>query len=200
VDSVRDLATAVNATLARVAPQAPPLPLDEVRAFVGDGAGVLVARALARVGVERSAQEVLPLFLERYAACLLESTVLYPGVREALDALPPRRLAVLSNKPGDMTRAVLAGLGVAERFFRVYGGGDLASRKPDPAGLLRLVEEAGVTRDEAVLVGDSAIDVRTARAAGVRMVGVTYGLDPEGLHREGPDHLLDDLRGLASLV
>jgi len=200
VDSARDLATAVNATLARVAPEAPPLPLSTVRAFVGDGAGVLVARTLTRVGLSLSAEEVLPIFLERYAACLLESTVLYPGVREALDALRPRLLAVLSNKPGNMSRAILAGLGVAERFFRIYGGGDLPTRKPDPGGLNRLLADAGVTREEAVLVGDSAVDVRTGRAAGVRTVGVTYGLDSDGLRREEPDHLLSDLRDLIPLV
>ena len=200
MDSSRDLATAVNATLAQIAPEAPPLPLETVRAFVGDGAGVLVARALTRAGVSRSAEEVLPVFLERYAACLLHSTVLYPGVREALEALAPRLLAVLSNKPGNMSRAVLAGLGVAEHFFRIYGGGDLPSRKPDPGGVRRLLAEAGAAPEEAVLVGDSAIDVLTGRAAGIRTVGVTYGLDPEGLCREGPDHLLDDLRGLLALV
>jgi phosphoglycolate phosphatase len=200
IDSSRDLATAVNATLAQVAPAAPPLSLSTVRAFVGDGAGVLVARALTRVGLSLAAEEVLPIFLERYAACLLESTALYPGVREALDALPPRLLAVLSNKPGNMSRAILAGLGVAERFFRIYGGGDLPTRKPDPGGLNRLLADAGVTREEAVLVGDSAVDVRTGRAAGVRTVGVTYGLDVEGLRQEEPDHLLSDLRDLIALV
>ncbi|HEX6738795.1 MAG TPA: HAD-IA family hydrolase, partial [Vicinamibacteria bacterium] len=166
----------------------------------GDGAGVLVARALARVGLSRQAEEVLPLFLEHYASCLLHTTVLYPGVREALDGLPPRQLAVLSNKPGNMTRAVLAGLGVADRFFRIYGGGDLPTRKPDPGGVHQLLADAQAAREEAVLVGDSAIDVRTGRAAGVRTVGVTYGLDPEGLRSEGPDHILGDLRELLPLV
>jgi phosphoglycolate phosphatase len=200
VDSSRDLATAVNATLAQVSPGTPPLPLDMVRAFVGDGAGILVARTLARVGLPLTPQEVLPIFLERYAACLLESTVLYPGVRDALELLRPRTLAVLTNKPGNMSRAILAGLGVAEQFFRIYGGGDLATRKPDPGGLNRLLDEAGVTTEEAVLVGDSGVDVRTGRAAGVCTVGVTYGLDLVGLQREGPDYLLDDLRDLAALV
>lgn len=200
VDSSRDLGTAVNATLARISPDTPPLSLDTVRAFVGDGAGVLVARTLARVGLTLSAQEVLPIFLECYAACLLESTVLYPGVREALDALRPRVLAVLTNKPGDMSRAILAGLGVADCFFQIYGGSDLATRKPDPGGLLRLLEEAEVAPPEAILVGDSAVDVRTGRAAGVRTVGVTYGFDLDGVQREGPDYLVSDLRDLASLV
>ena len=200
VDSSRDLATAVNATLAQVAPGAEPLPLETVRAFVGDGAGVLVARTLARVGLTLTPEQVLPVFLECYASCLLESTVLYPSVREALDLLRPRLLAVLTNKPGDMSRAILAGLGVADCFFRIYGGGDLATRKPDPGGLHRLLEEAGVTAGEAVLVGDSAVDVRTGRAAGVRTVGVTYGLDPVGLQNERPDYLLSDLRGLTALI
>jgi phosphoglycolate phosphatase len=200
VDSLRDLATALNATLAHISPATPPLPLETVRAFVGDGAGILVARTLARAGLSVRPEEVLPVFLERYAGCLLASTVLFPGVREALDALRPRHLAVLTNKPGNMSRAILAGLGVAERFFRIYGGGDLATRKPDPAGLLRLLAEVGVPPEEAMMVGDSAVDVRTGRAAGVRTVGVTYGLDPEGLRQEGPDHLLGDLRDLGALV
>jgi phosphoglycolate phosphatase len=200
VDSSRDLAAAVNATLARVAPDTPPLSLDTVRTFVGDGAGVLIARTLARVGSRLKAEEVLPLFLESYAHGLLRTTALYPGVREALDALRPRRLAVLSNKPGTMSRAILAGLGVGDRFFRIYGGGDLASRKPDPDGVYRLLEETGVPAEEAVLVGDSPVDVQTGRAAGVRTVGVTYGFDPEGVRREGPDLVLGDLRELAGAV
>jgi phosphoglycolate phosphatase len=200
VDSSRDLATAVNVTLSRVAPGTPPLSLEQVRAFVGDGAGVLMARTLARAGSTLRAEDVLPVFLDAYAGCLLYTTALYPGVRDALEGLQPRRLAVLSNKPGTMSRAILAGLGVADRFFRIYGGGDLATRKPDPGGLERLLEEAGLPREDAVLVGDSAVDVLTGRAAGVRTVGVSYGFDPEGVRRAGPDHLVDDLRELARIL
>jgi phosphoglycolate phosphatase len=199
VDSSRDLAAAANAALARLAPGTPPLPQSVVRSFVGDGAAILVARCLTRAGLALPVEEVVPVFLEAYRGCLLETTTLYPGVAEALDALRGRTLAVLTNKPGDMSRAILAGLRVAERFARIWGGGDVPGRKPDPAGLLRLLDELGVAASDAVLVGDSGIDVRTGRAAGVATVGVRYGFDPASLEADTPDVLIDDLRRLPAV-
>ena len=196
VDSSRDLAAAVNAALAAVAPGTAALPLALVRSLVGSGARNLVARSLAAAGLAHPADEVLPVFLECYRGRLLDTTRPYPGVVEALDLLADRSLAVLTNKPGDMSRAILAGLGLLERFVRVYGGGDLPARKPDPAGLARLLADTRLPASEAAIVGDSAIDVRTGRAAGVFCVGVTYGFDPEGLATDAPDLLVDDLRVL----
>jgi phosphoglycolate phosphatase len=196
IDSTDDLADAVNATLARVRPGTPPLPLEKVRSFVGHGARALVERSLEESKLEQRADEVLPLFLEFYRGHLLDRTRLYPGVAEALAGLDGYRLAVLSNKPADMSRTILRGLGVADRFLRIWGPEDVPARKPDPAGLLRLMAEAGAGRDRTAMVGDSAVDIRTGRAAGVLTVGVSYGLDPEGLRAEPPDVLLDDLRQL----
>jgi phosphoglycolate phosphatase len=187
VDASEDLTSSLNATFARLRPGTPPLGLDAVRAMIGEGATVLVTRALAAAGLDLRVEDVLPVYMEVYGQRLLETTRPYEGVVELLDALPPRTLAVLTNKPGGMSRAVLDGLGLSGRFLRIYGGGDLATRKPDPEGLLRLVAEAGVAPAEALLVGDSAIDVLTARAAGVRVVGVAWGFDPEGLRRHAPD-------------
>jgi phosphoglycolate phosphatase len=198
VDSSRDLATAVNAALAKVAPGAAPLALDAVRSFIGSGARVLIQRSVAAAGASLPAEDVLPVFLEAYRGCLLDSTRLYPGVEQALDALAPRQLAVLTNKPGDMSRAILEGLGVADRFVRVYGGGDLPQRKPDPAGLLRIMEETGAAPAEAAMVGDSDIDVLTGRAAGVLTVGVSYGFDPGSLAASPPDLMVDDLSQLVA--
>ena len=200
VDSSRDLATATNAALATVAPGVAPLSLDVVRSFVGEGAGVLIARSLVEAGVPKRAEEVLPTFLDFYRRCLLETTRLYPGVVETLARLGDRTLAVLTNKPGDMSRAILAGLGVADRFARIYGGGDFPGRKPDPAGLLLLLKDLGARPEEAVLVGDSAVDVQTGRAAGVATVGVTYGLNPESLREAPPDVTLSDIRDLPPLL
>ena len=190
VDSSRDLATAVNRALRRLDPEAPLLPEETVRSFVGSGARVLVTRSLTRAGLPHRVEDVLPRFLEAYSSCLLDTTRLYPGTLEALDRLRDRRLAVLTNKPGDMSRTILEGLGVADRFFRVYGGGDLPARKPDPAGLQRLASEAGVPPEEAVMVGDSAIDVRTGRAAGALTAGVTWGFDAESFRLDPPDLLV----------
>jgi phosphoglycolate phosphatase len=196
VDASGDLAGALNATLAQLFPGTSALSLPAVRSFIGEGARVLVARSLAAAGVSRPPEEVLPVFLEHYRQRLLDTTCLYPGVADALERLRPRPMAVLTNKPGDMSRAILQGLGVLDRFFRVYGGGDLKTRKPDPEGLLRLLDECGARPQEAVMIGDSAIDVRTGRAAGVATVGVTYGFDGQSFQRDPPDLLVHDPREL----
>jgi len=200
VDSLADIAGAANATLGRLAPGVTPLSREDVRAFVGEGARQLVERCLAARDLSHSADEVLPLYLDTYRTGLLVETRLYPGVAEALDALGGRTLAVLTNKPGDLSRAILQGLGVAGRFARIWGGGDVPAKKPDPAGLLALAAALGARPEETALVGDSAVDVRTGRAAAVMTVGVTYGFDPEGLSRERPDRLIDDLRHLGAVV
>jgi phosphoglycolate phosphatase len=198
VDSAGDLAAAVNATLHHFSPATPPIPLAKVRAFVGDGAAMLVARTLAAAHVDVSKELALPIFLDNYRARLLDTTVLYPGVLESLDALRDRKLAVLTNKPGDMSRRILEGLGVAGRFARIWGAGDVPAKKPDPAGLRILLAEVGFPPAAAVLVGDSAIDVRTGRAAGVRTVGVTYGFDPNSFEAAPPDEMISDPRELAA--
>jgi phosphoglycolate phosphatase len=200
IDSVGDLATAINAMLRNLAPAAPALPLARVRSFVGNGARVLVGRSLAAAGLEMPEEEALPVFLESYRRCLLDTTRAYPGAEEALAQLRSRTLAVLTNKPGDMSRDILAGLGLAKRFAYVYGGGDLPTRKPDPLGLLTILRHTQLDPGEALMVGDSAIDVRTGRAAGVPTVGVSYGFDREGLQAEPPDLLVDDLRELPALL
>jgi len=191
VDSSHDLAAATNAALARLVPGAPVIPLEDVVSFVGEGARLLVERSLRHAALDLSPDDVLPVFFDCYAARLLDTTRLYPGVAEALDALAGCTLAVLTNKPGPFSRTILEGLGVASRFARIWGYGDVAARKPDPAGLLRMVEELGTRPAEAWMIGDSAVDVRTGRAAGVRVAGVAWGLDPAGMRAAQPDRLLD---------
>jgi phosphoglycolate phosphatase len=200
VDSSGDLATAVNRMLDSLFLDTRRLTQDQVRSFIGNGARKLVERSLRAAGVDGRVEEALPVFLDRYQECLLDTTRPYNGVEEALKALSPRSLAVLTNKPGDMSRRILRGLGLGERFVRVYGTGDLPERKPHPVGLLRLLEETSIPACEAVMVGDSAVDVQTGRRAGVRTVGVRYGFDPDGLASESPDETIDDLRQLVGLL
>jgi phosphoglycolate phosphatase len=202
VDSSRDIADAVNAALLRLAPEAPRLSLERVMSFVGEGARLLVERTLADARLALDVDLVLRTYLECYRERLLATTGLYPGMAEALDALARggTTLAVLTNKPGDMSRAILDGLGVGPRFARVLGAGDVAARKPDPAGLLALLGQLGVPADAAWLVGDSATDVRTARAASVRVAGAAWGFDPAGLRAAGPDRLLAHPAELPGLV
>ena len=200
VDSSRDIAAAANAAIARVASGAPEIPLDAILSFVGEGARLLVERCLGHAGLDLSPEEVLPVYLECYAERLLDTTRLYPGVAEALDALAGTTLAVLTNKPGDFSRTILEGLGVAPRFARIWGAGDVPSRKPDPQGLRCLMAETGASPRETWMVGDSATDVGAARAAGTRVAGVTWGFHPGALRDARPDRLFDRPWELVSLA
>ena len=199
VDSSQDLCTAINRMLAVLAPGATALSHPQVRSFVGDGARALVGRSLEAAGVAADVDPALPVFLEAYRGCLLDSTRFYPGVLDALDALRPLPLAVLTNKPGDLSRDLLAGLGAAGRFVRVVGGGD-APRKPDPGGLRALMAECGAAPAETVLCGDSAIDVATGRAAGAFVVGVDCGFGSAGFADAPPDLRLPSVAELPAAL
>jgi phosphoglycolate phosphatase len=196
VDSAQDLATGVNEALARVAPSQPPLALDVVKAFVGDGAAALVERTLRHVGLDIPKAHVLPLFLECYSRHLLDTTRLYPGTLDTFDRLGDRTLAVLSNKPGELSRALLGSLGVADRFALIWGPDDAGSRKPDAAGLSRIVARLGFAPSESAMVGDSGADVAAGRAAGVLTIGATWGLNPRSLLADPGDRTIDDIRAL----
>lgn len=198
VDSIRDLATAVNAALEALEPGTRPLDLATVTSFVGDGITRLLARSLERAKLPHGVEQAQPPFLEAYRRCLLDTTRLYPGVEDVLENLAQRgvRAAVLTNKAGDLSRTILDGLGVGAWFMRVVGADDAPARKPDPRGLLGLMEQASSARTETVLVGDSPVDVATGHAAGVFVVGVSYGLAPAVLRQAHPEIVIDDLRAL----
>ncbi|HYG66892.1 MAG TPA: HAD-IA family hydrolase [Anaeromyxobacteraceae bacterium] len=172
VDTLDDLAAAVNAALDAVG--LPRRPRDEIRRFVGEGARVLVSRAVAPR--EDLVEPALEAWWRHYEANLLDRTRPYPGVPEAL-AAATRTLAVHTNKPGRLARRILDGLGLRDRFVEVVGG-DEGPRKPDPAGTLGILRRLGARPDEAVFVGDSRTDVETARGAGLPIVAVTWGFRP----------------------
>lgn len=175
IDSRRDLADAANALI--VERGGGPLPVDEVAAMVGEGAAKLVMRALRAAGVTRDDLDVaLARFLDLYDERLLAHTRLYDGTREMLETLAARGpLAVLTNKPQHHTDRILTELDLYGRFRWVIGGDTPHGRKPDPAGLTYLMRQAGATARETMMVGDSAIDLSTARAAGTRCCLVRYG-------------------------
>jgi phosphoglycolate phosphatase len=199
VDSQRDLTEAVNATRAWMG--LAPLPQEKVSRYVGNGAPVLVQRALPDAS-EEDWSRGLQYFLEYYREHMLDSTTLYPGVREALDQLHGAGvpLAVLTNKPIRFTLQMLEGLQLDLHFFRVYGGNSFPEKKPHPMGLDALIAEACAVRKRTVMVGDSAVDVETARNAGVRACGVRWGFLPQSFLASPPDFLIDDLRELVELA
>jgi len=199
VDSQRDLTEAVNAT--RVWMGLTPLPQESVSRYVGNGAPILIQRALPDAG-EEDWSIGLKYFLEYYREHMLASTTLYPGVREALDQLHEAGtpLAVLTNKPVRFSVQMLEGLGLDLHFFRVYGGNSFPEKKPHPLGLNALIAESCAERGGTIMVGDSAVDVETARNAGVRACGVRWGFQPETFAAWPPDFLIDDLRELADRI
>jgi len=197
IDSRLDLANAVNATRAHMGME--PLANEQVYAYVGNGAPVLIRRALGEQTGEADLEKALAFFLEFYRHHDLDHTVLYPGVKEALDRMRAagKRMAVLTNKPVRMSRHIIEGLGVGEHFFQIYGGNSFEHKKPHPMGVEALMQEAGVGKSDTLMVGDSSVDVQTARNAGVRCCDVTCGFQPETLVYPAPELLFDRMGQLA---
>ena len=198
IDSRQDLVLSVNA--ARGYLDLPPLEESEIASYVGRGAQALIQRAVGEGIGEQQVAEAFAYFLDYYRGHMLDHTVAYPGVRQALDLLARWPMAVLTNKPVRFSRAILEGLGLARHFRYVYGGNSFERKKPDPMGLQVLLRDFGVAALEAMLVGDSEVDVQTARNGGAWAAGVTYGLDPASLDRTPPDLLLDSLMELPTCL
>jgi len=199
IDSRADLAASVNHVLRtmgirELAPQT-------LYGYVGEGARVLVERAL---GPDRRARvdEGVALFMDYYGAHLLDATVPYPGLVDVLDAAAARgvALSVLTNKPFGLTLSILDGLGLTPRLIGVIGGDSLPVRKPDPAGLDALRALSKTSRERTLLVGDSSIDLATARAGDVAFCGVAWGLSPEALVAAGPERIVHDAAELLAVI
>jgi phosphoglycolate phosphatase len=205
IDSAQDLCNSVNATLHQFGHAA--LNDTEIAGFIGDGALMLVRRAFAKAYGgpvdEDFIQSAYPFFLDYYRAHKLDFTYAYEGVLEALAALknlshldhqpglPARTMAVLTNKPVRPAQDICTALGMAPYFLRIYGGNSFTTKKPNPEGLLALMAEAGAAPEQTVLIGDSHVDVLTARNAGAWAIGCTFGLAPESLVSAQPDVLVD---------
>ena len=203
IDSKLDLAHAVNAMLRHFKRQE--LSLEAIAGYIGDGAPMLVRRALGDPDDSRYMHEALDFFLQYYREHKLDNTKLYPGIREALEAVRwaenngsrmERKFAVLSNKPVRPSAQILEGLGLREMFVQVYGGNSFATKKPDPMGANALLQETGTHPEQAIIIGDSEIDVITARNAGTWSCGANYGFGPETLKVVPPDVLIDAPREL----
>jgi phosphoglycolate phosphatase len=204
IDSRLDLVHSVNAALRHIG--RPELPEDVIASYVGDGAPILIQRALGGEGADEALiRKGLEYFLSYYREHKLDHTTVYPGIAETLAAIQnsangaPRRMAVLSNKPVIPSRAIVEALGMGKFFSQVYGGNSFASKKPDPEGARKLLEESGVSAEHAVMVGDSHTDVETGRNAGLWTIGVTYGFAPHTLQAEQPDVIVDQPQELGAI-
>ncbi len=194
IDSSRDLCNSVNATLQHFGK--PELPDPVIATYIGDGASMLVRRAFGDpegdVHDEEYVTAALTFFLDYYRVHKLDYTHVYDGVLEALAAIranrPDLQMACLTNKPVRPSVELCDQLGLAPYFFRVYGGNSFHTKKPDPHGLLTLIDEASSTPAETVMIGDSAVDILTARNCGARSIGCTFGLAPHSLEAVPPDY------------
>ncbi len=174
VDSRRDLADAANALIVELG--GTPLDDDAVARMIGEGAAMLVGRALAAAGLHHDLPAALARFLELYDTRLLNHTRAYPGIEDAVrHARTLGRVVVLTNKPKKPSEAILDGLGLRGLLDEVVGGDGPLPRKPDPASLRRLMEGAGADAASTLMIGDSAIDHETALRAGTRCCLVSFG-------------------------
>jgi phosphoglycolate phosphatase len=201
VDSHRDIADATNAVIADLG--GTPLEMSVVTSFVGDGASVLIRRAMSRAGINVDLRDALDRFLVHYDARLLATTQPYPGMVDVLTALrQTRRLAVLTNKPQQPSVRLLEGLGLMSFFDDVIGGDTAHGRKPDPAGLRAIISNAGATPAETLLIGDSPVDRATARNAGTGICLARYGFGYrfEGSEFDGTEHFIDEAAAILDLM
>jgi phosphoglycolate phosphatase len=201
IDSRIDLCNSVNATLDHLGK--PQLPEAVISSYIGDGVSLLVRRALGDpegdVHDEEYVTEALTFFLDYYRVHKLDYTYVYPGVLKSLEAIrahhPETLMAVLTNKPVNPSRDICDHFGLSRFFFQNYGGNSFHTKKPDPHGILALIAEATalagqtITAAETVMIGDTDVDILTARNSGARSIGCTFGLKPHSLSAVPPDHL-----------
>ncbi len=204
IDSRLDLIHSVNAMLQHIGRSA--LDGGVIASYVGDGAPALVRRAVGDTDDEALFKRATEYFLGYYRLHKLDHTTVYSGMAETLASLAvpsngvQRLMAVLSNKPVNPSRVIVQALGLGDFFVRVYGGNSFATKKPDPLGVRTILQETGVAADEALIIGDSAIDILTGRHAGLWTCGVTYGFAPHSLEDVPPDVLIDSPRELEELL
>ncbi len=201
IDSKLDIANALNWTLEKLG--YPHLPVETIGAFVGNGVLPLIQRTLEAAGHLEKEEAMVSLFRQRYLDHLLDNTRLFDSVEETVNQLAGRyKLGLVSNKPERYTKKIVHELGIEPVFDgAVYGGDTIPVKKPDPQALLEIAEKYGSPVSRLLMVGDSAVDIKTGQNAGAYTVGVTYGFRPlKELADAGPDALIDRFSQLGTLL
>ena len=198
IDSKLDLIRSVNAMLHEMGRE--PLHEDTISGYIGHGAPQLVGRAMGQAATEQERERALKFFLAYYEDHKMDSTCAYPGVPEALERLSGFPMAILTNKPVRISVRILEELGLAKYFRAVYGGNSFETKKPDPLGAQKILREFGAAPAEAILIGDSEVDVQTARNAGTLAAAVNYGFGTHDRSAYPADIYLDRLIDLLPLL
>jgi len=198
IDSQRDLIRSVHAMLEEMGREQ--LHEDTISGYIGHGAPQLVARALGGGATEGECQRALKFFLGYYEDHKMDSTCAYPGVPETLEHLAAFPMAILTNKPVRVSMRILEELGLAKYFRVVYGGNSFETKKPDPLGARTILREFGAAPAETILIGDSEVDMQTARNAGTLAAAVNYGFGMHDRAAHPADIYLDRLTDLVPLL
>jgi phosphoglycolate phosphatase len=198
IDSKVDLVNSVNAMLR--ATHREEMPVEMVAGYIGHGAPRLIASVLGAASTDDERAAALNIFLEHYEKHSLDATRAYPGVEEALVLLNGNPMAVLTNKPTVASLQILERLGLAKYFQRIYGGDSFENKKPDPRGAQFILRELGAVAEESAMVGDSDVDVQTARNVGMRAIAVQYGFGKYDRKANPADQYIDRLTELVHLA
>lgn len=198
IDSKLDLIHSVNAMLKEMG--RPELEAKTISGYIGHGAPQLVARALGGTATEEELKQALQFFLGYYEEHKMDNTRAYPGVAETLKDIKRMPMAVLTNKPVRISVRILKSLGLADYFRVIYGGNSFESKKPDPFGARKILDELAVSPTEAMVIGDSEVDIQTARNAGTLAAAVNYGFGVHDRARYPADIYLDRFSDLTLYV
>src|SRR5579863_6946991 len=198
IDSKRDLIHSVNAMLREL--RRGELAEETISGYIGHGAPQLIARALGDGCTEEERQRALQFFLSYYEQHKMDTTCAYPGVAETLEKLSSMPMAVLTNKPVRISVRILGEMGLGKYFRAIYGGNSFERKKPDPLGARTILNELGAEPHEALLVGDSEVDVQTARNAGTLAAAVNYGFGVHDRSVHPADFYLESFGELATLL
>lgn len=189
IDSSQDITNAINYAITPF--RAKPLTVSEIKERVGSG----ITKLIESIVTSEQKEEAIRRFLEYYSAHLLDNTKEYPDVKEILLKLGNYKKAVVSNKREALSKRCLEGLGLLEFFDVVLGSDSVPEKKPSPMPVLEVLRRLGVSKDEAVVIGDSNYDIESAHSAGVKIIAVTYGYRPKEVLKNA-DFMIDDFREL----
>lgn len=200
IDSKLDIAQAVNATLTAMGRES--LPNETIYSFVGHGAPMLIRRVMGEAATDEDCAKALQYFVDYYHQHRVDYTTLYPGAGSTIDSFAEAgvKMAILTNKPEKISKAIMEDLGVAHHFIQVYGGNTFDQKKPHPIGIQKLIEQTGIAPEKTLMVGDSNVDIETAYNAGVGSCGMKYGFKPESLEDPKPHYLLETFPELKPIV
>jgi len=199
IDSKKDIIDSLNYALKSLGYEEKPE--EVIRGYIGPGRDMLILDSLGRAAPPDVVTRAGKIFSEHYHAHMFDNTNLFPGVPDVLEYLKSKTLMIVTNKARDLTIQTLKRFGIEKYFRKVVGGDDEMCRKPNACPIVNLLGEIYAPREEAIMIGDSDIDVQSGKLAGILTCGLTCGIGrEEDIKKAGPDYILDDIRKLKDII